>query len=160
MVIEDDRLIGGLELLDARRGVRTLSVWVVPEERRRGAATRAVRMVAERSAERLEAVTDVADTIAQRVALNAGFTREAVRRGGWAGEDGRRDDVLWARLPDDPPGPADRPLPDLPEGGLRDGEVALRPLGPADADETYALVSRPNVQIWSATCGAGGRARR
>ncbi len=149
VIVDDDRLLGGLELTDARRGVRELTVWIVPEERRRGVATRAVRMVAEEARERLEMCTDVADTAAQRVALNAGFTREAVRRGGRVDDRGRRDDVLWARLPGDPPGPAPRPLPDLPDGGLRDGEVVLRPLGSSDADDVFALLNIPDVRARS-----------
>lgn len=145
VIVDDDRLLGGMELTDPRRGVREVAVWVLPEERRRGVATGAVRIVAEQAGERLELCTDVADTVTQRVALNAGFTREVVRRGGRVDDDGRHDDVLWARLPGDPPGPAPRPLPDPPAGGLRDGEVALRPLGAADADDVYALFTLPDV---------------
>ena len=36
-------------------------------------------------------------------------------------------------------------LPDLPGGGLTDGTVTLRPLGPADAEDMYALQQRPEI---------------
>ncbi|TDB79588.1 N-acetyltransferase, partial [Micromonospora fluostatini] len=45
----------------------------------------------------------------------------------------------------DPDGPVRRLLPDLPAGRLTDGVVTLRRLAPGDADEMYALHSRPEV---------------
>jgi RimJ/RimL family protein N-acetyltransferase len=119
---------------------------VVPDERCRGVATRAVRALCGAAGERLELVTDITDTISQRVALNAGFTREAVRRGGRLLAGGRRDEVVWARLPGDPPGPAARSLPDLPGGVLGSGEVTLRPLGMADVDDIFALLNLTDVR--------------
>ncbi|MEV5746500.1 GNAT family N-acetyltransferase [Actinoallomurus sp. NPDC052308] len=145
-VLDGDRLAGGLSLIEARPGVRELSVWVIPEERRRGVASKAVRTLTEQAEGRLEMVTHVADTVSQRVALNGGFTRECVRRGSGPEGGGRPDEVVWAWLPGDPPGPAPRPLPDLRNGELRDGEVSLRPLGPADADDMWALVNLPDVR--------------
>lgn len=147
VIADDDRLLGGLELTDVRRGVRELAVWVVPEERRRGVATRAVRMVAEQAGERLEMYVDVTDTASQRVALNAGFTRESVRRGGRVDDRGRRDEVLFARLPGDAHDPLPRPLPYLKNGELSDGEVVLRPLGPVDVDDVFTLQNLPDVRV-------------
>ncbi|MEV0405243.1 GNAT family N-acetyltransferase [Actinoallomurus sp. NPDC050550] len=144
-VLDGDRLVGGLSLIEARPGVRELSIWVIPEERRRGVASKAVRTMTEQADGRLEMVTDVADAVSQRVALNAGFTREAVRRNSGPG-GGRPDDVVWAWLPGDPPGPAPRPFPDLRGGELRDGEVSLRPQGPADVDDLLALMNLPDVR--------------
>ncbi|WP_433176476.1 GNAT family N-acetyltransferase [Actinoallomurus sp. CA-150999] len=147
-VLDGDRLVGGLSLIEARPGVRELSIWVIPEERRRGVASKAVRTMTEQADGRLEMVTDVADTVSQRVALNAGFTREAVRRNSGPG-GGRPDDVVWAWLPGDPSGPAARTFPDLRGGELRDGEVSLRPLGPADVDELLTLINLPDVRARS-----------
>jgi RimJ/RimL family protein N-acetyltransferase len=101
------------------------------------------------SARRLEIVTEIADTVPQRIALNAGFTREAVRRGGTLREGARRDDVLWSWLPGDGHGPAERPLPDLPGGELADGELRLRPLGMADVDDVLHLENLPDVRVRS-----------
>jgi RimJ/RimL family protein N-acetyltransferase len=145
-VLDGDRLVGGISLSGVRPGSRELGIWVMPEERRRGVATRAVRALSEHAEERLEIVTDITDTISQRVALAAGFTREAVRRGGGLHAGGRRDEVLWARLPGDPPGPAPRPLPGLPDGELRDDEVSVRPLGPADVDDMFVLLNLADVR--------------
>jgi RimJ/RimL family protein N-acetyltransferase len=139
-VLDGDRLVGGLALAGVRPGASELTFWVVPEERRSGVATAAVRALCGEAAERIELVTEVADTVSQRVALNAGFTREAVRRGV------RREDVMWSWLPGDPPGPAPRPLPDLPGGELRDGEVSVRPVGTGDTDDLLTLVNLPDVR--------------
>lgn len=145
-VLDGDRLVGGLALSGVWPGTARLSFWVVPEERRRGVATWAVRALCREAGERLELVTDVTDTVSQRVALNAGFTREAVRRGGILRNGVRHDDVVWSWLPGDPPGPATRPLPDLPGGELRDGEVTLRPLCPADVDDLLVLLNLPDIR--------------
>lgn len=146
-ILDGDRLLGGLALTPVRPGTSELGFWVVPEERRRGVATEAVRLLCGAVDSRLELVTDVTDTVAQRVALGAGFTRETVRRGGTLRDGARRDDVLWSWLPGDPPGPAERPLPDLTDGGLRDGEVTLRPQGPADVDDLLVLENLPDVRV-------------
>jgi RimJ/RimL family protein N-acetyltransferase len=145
-VLDGDRLVGGLALAGVRPGTAELTFWVVPDERRRGVASRAVRALCGQAAERLELVTEITDTVSQRVALNAGFTREAVRRGGRLYDGTRRDEVVWSRLPGDPHGPAPRPLPDLPGNVLGDGEVTLRPLGPPDADDVFALLAVPDVR--------------
>jgi len=156
-VLDGRRLVGGLALSGVRPGTSELSCWVVPDERRRGVATRAVRALCRTAAERLELVTDVTDTIAQRVALNAGFTREAVRRQSRLLDGVRHDEVVFARLPGDPPGPAARPLPAFPEDGLSDGEVSLRPLGPADVDDMLSLLNLPDVRARSLSHHVRGR---
>lgn len=148
-VLDGERLVGGLALAQVRPGTSDLAFWVVPEERRRGVATRAVRALCGAAGERLELVTDITDTISQRVALNAGFTRESVRRESLLRDGARRDEVVWAWLPGDPPGPAPRPLPSFPEGGLHDGEVSLRALGRSDVDDLLALLNRPDVRARS-----------
>jgi RimJ/RimL family protein N-acetyltransferase len=139
-VLDGDRLVGGLALAGVRPGASELTFWVMPQERRRGVATAAVGALCREAAERVELVTEMCDTVSQRVALNAGFTREAVRRGV------RREDVVWSWLPGDLPGPAPRPLPDLPDGELRDGEVSVRPLCVGDTDDLLALLNLSDVQ--------------
>ncbi len=143
-VLDGDRLVGGIALSRLRPGTSELSFWVAPGDRRRGVATEAVRAVCRD--ERLELVTSITDTIPQRVALNAGFIRESVRRGGTLLDGVRHDDVVWAWLPGDGHGPATRLLPDLPGGALRDGDVTLRPMGPADVDDVLALKNLPDVR--------------
>jgi RimJ/RimL family protein N-acetyltransferase len=145
-VLDGERLVGGLALSQVRPGTFDLAFWVVPEERRRGVASRAVRALCGTAGERLELVTGITDTISQRV---AGFTRESVRRQSLLRDGGRHDEVVWAWLPGDPPGPAARPLPPFPEGGLHDGEVSLRALGPSDVDDLLALLNLPDVRARS-----------
>jgi RimJ/RimL family protein N-acetyltransferase len=147
-----DRLIGGagLGLVVAERGQAEIGYWVAPWARRRGVATAATRALAgwafERGFDRLELLTDLANTASQRVALAAGFRHEGVRRGGGRTRSGERSDLfIWARLADDPPGPTPRQLPDLPGGALTDGVVALRPVGPDDGAFLYALLTLPDV---------------
>jgi RimJ/RimL family protein N-acetyltransferase len=148
-VLDGGRLVGGLALSRPRPGTSELTFWVVPEERRRGVAAQAVRALCRGTGDRLELVTNIMDTVSQRVALNAGFTREAVRRGGTLHDGVRRDDVVWSWLPGDAPGPAARPLPDLPGGALVDGEVTLRPLDTTDVDDLLALENLPDVRARS-----------
>jgi RimJ/RimL family protein N-acetyltransferase len=147
-----DRLIGGagLGLVVAERGQAEIGYWVAPWARGRGAATAAARALTgwafEHGFDRLELLTDLANTPSQRVALAAGFRHEGVRRGGGRTRSGERNDLfVWARLADDPPGPAPRLLPDLPGGTLTDGVVTLRPLGHGDGAFLYALLTLPDV---------------
>ncbi len=57
----------------------------------------------------------------------------------------------------DPPGPSERPLPDLPDGRLTDGVVVLRRLGPDDTEQTYRLHSDPEVAASRVPPGAPAR---
>lgn len=82
------------------------------------------------------------DPAAQRDVIALGYRREGIARG--AGPN-REDMVVWARLEDDPEGPAPRMLPDLPGGELTDGVVRIRPLHPDDLDGWYELRSLPEV---------------
>jgi RimJ/RimL family protein N-acetyltransferase len=147
-----DRLLGtvGLSNPVPQRGQAELGYWVAPWARRRGVATAATRALAGHAfaagTARLELLTHVENTASQRVALAAGFRPEGVRRS--ASPDrrtGRRDLTVWVRLADDPPGPSERPLPDLPGSRLTDGVVVLRRLGPDDVEETYRLHRDPEV---------------
>ncbi|WP_433390305.1 GNAT family N-acetyltransferase [Micromonospora sp. KLBMP9576] len=147
-----DRLIGGAgigQVVAARRQAE-MGYWVAPWARRRGVATAALRALADSALRngihRLELMTHAENPASQRVALAAGFRHEGVRRqAGQLRGGGRADLLAWVRLADDPPGPAPRLLPDLPDGGLTDGVVTLRRLGPDDAEVMYRLHSRPEV---------------
>ena len=82
------------------------------------------------------------DPEAQRDVIALGYRREGIARG--AGPD-REDLTVWARLDDDPEGPAPRMLPDLPGGELTDGVIRVRPLRRDDLDGWYELRSLPEV---------------
>lgn len=143
VVTDGHTVLGRLGLAEVRPHTAALSFWTEPWARRQGVATHAVRALAASAGAgtRLELIVDITNVAAQRVALNAGFSWEAILRGG----DLHRDEVLWARLPADPAGPSIRALPDLPGAELTDGVVSLRPLRPEDADDTYRLGSNPDV---------------
>ncbi|WP_200215959.1 GNAT family N-acetyltransferase [Micromonospora coerulea] len=147
-----DRLLGGVGLSQVVpfRAQAEIGYWVAPWARGRGVATAATRALARHAfatgTARLELLTHPENTPSQRVALAAGFRHEGVRRsaspvrgGGWA------DLIAWVRLADDPPGPAARLLPDLPDGRLTDGVVTLRRLAPDDVAAMYRLHTRPEV---------------
>jgi RimJ/RimL family protein N-acetyltransferase len=147
-----DRLLGGVGLgrVSAERRQTEIGYWVAPWARRRGVATAAVTALTAwafaRGSARVELHTSWENVPSQRVAIAAGFRREGVRRGGFARHDGSRyDGLAWARLADDPPGPTPRLLTDLPGGALADGVIALRALGPADAEFLHALHTLPDV---------------
>ncbi|HEU4346288.1 MAG TPA: GNAT family protein [Actinoplanes sp.] len=122
-----------------------LTVEVAPHARHRGLATAAVRALTgwafDSGHTRLELLTTWENTIAQRVAMAAGYQREGVRRGARDGADL----LPFARLPGDPPGPIPRLLPDLPGGELTDGVVTLRPLNAGDVDFYTELQAVPDV---------------
>ena len=149
---ETDRMLGlvGTDRpVPARRQIE-IGYWVLPQARRRGVATAALRAMTERAfaagAERIELVTHGENAAAQRVAMAVGYQREGVRRGAQPNRDGGRDDMLvFARLGGDPPDPAPRVLPDLPGGELTDGVVTLRPLTEDDLDFYDALHGEPDV---------------
>jgi RimJ/RimL family protein N-acetyltransferase len=145
-----DRLLGAIGINRVVHGSGEIGYWVAPWGRGFGAATDATRTLAleafRHGVARLDLHTEPENIASQRVAIAAGFTREGLRRSGGLGRDGsRHDQIVWARLAGEPEGPARRRLPDLPGGELTDGVVRLRPLGPEDADDQFALNSLPDV---------------
>jgi RimJ/RimL family protein N-acetyltransferase len=137
----------------ARRAQGEIGYWVAPWARGRGVASVATGALAgwafAHGFARLELLTRMENIPSQRVALRAGFRYEGVRRGSAIGRDGVRDELsAWARLADDPPGPAPRLLPDLPggpAGWLTDGVVTLRALRASDRDFLFELHTLPDV---------------
>ncbi|OJF16097.1 GNAT family N-acetyltransferase [Couchioplanes caeruleus] len=147
-----DRLLGGvgIDRLQPGRAQAEIGYWTGTWARRRGVATAAVRALAGHAFDtglaRLELLTHRENAASQRVALAAGFRPEGVRRAALPGHDDARDDALaYARLADDPPGPVERLLPDLPGGELTDGVVTLRPLAGSDLAFYAELHSQEDV---------------
>ncbi len=99
-------LIGGCELRVHKHEVANVSYFTVPDRRGRGVATRAVKLLSdfgldELQLKRLEIRTEVDNLASQAVAEKAGFTREGVLRSAGQYRRGRRDLVLYSRLPDE-----------------------------------------------------------
>jgi len=101
----DGRVLGsvGVVSLDFAHGRGEIGYWMAPEERGRGVATRAVRLLSELSFERLGLArltiyAAVGNVASQRVAERAGFTREGVLRSFLASPDGRDDAVIFGLL--------------------------------------------------------------
>lgn len=145
-----DQLIGGIGITHEQNGNGEIGYWVAPWARSRGAATAATRALTDYAFAsgygRMQLRTEWENTSSQRVALAAGFRREAVQRNSaLARTGGRHDLIVWSRLADDPPGPVHRVLPDLSDGQLTDGTVTVRPLGPADGEAMYGLHRDPDV---------------
>ncbi|RZT82788.1 RimJ/RimL family protein N-acetyltransferase [Micromonospora violae] len=147
-----DRLLGMVALnnLAPARGQAGIGYWVRPAARGLGVATAGTRALSDHvlanGTARLELLTHPENTPSQRVALAAGFRYEGLRRSATADRKAERHDLLaWVRLAGDPPGPAARLLPDLPDGVLTDEVVTLRRRGPDDAEMMYALHSRPET---------------
>jgi RimJ/RimL family protein N-acetyltransferase len=147
-----DRVLGmaGLHHLRWEEGTGEVGYWVAPWARGRGVATAATtaltRWAIDRGLARIELLTHPANWRSQRVAMDAGYRREGLRRSAGMDRDGGRYDLLaWARLAGDPPGPVPRTLPALPRDGLCDGLVTLRPLDLSDAPDLHALRSLPEV---------------
>ena len=147
-----DRVLGGtgINRVIGERAQGEVGYWIAPWARGRGVATAATIALSawafRHGFARLELLTERENAASQRVALNAGYRREGIRRMAGAGRAGTRHDlVAWARLIDDPPGPTGRIMPDLPAGLLSDGTITLRPLRTEDTDQLYALRTAPDV---------------
>lgn len=103
----------GVSVVDREQAVAEIGYWVKRQARRRGAATRAVRLASRWALEqcgvqRLQLRADVHNLASQRVAERAGFTREGVLRSSrYSPRRGRRVDfVVYSLLPGDEPPPS------------------------------------------------------
>jgi len=104
---ESNHLLGGITLHVERDARADAGFWVVPSERRRGVASRALGTVADwafdhQGIDRLALLTNVDNEAAQAVATRCGFMREGVLRAYQQIRDERPDLVSWSLLPDDP----------------------------------------------------------
>jgi RimJ/RimL family protein N-acetyltransferase len=96
-------LLGGIGLRSEGEARVEIGYWVRRERRGHGFASRAVRLISgwamdELGAARVQLHADVENVPSQRVAENAGFTREGVLRS-WIEHRGeRRDHVLYSLL--------------------------------------------------------------
>ena len=105
----DDRvLLGatGVHRLAADRSVAEVGYWIEKSARRRGVATRALRLVSrwivlDLGVRRLELMADPENVGSQRVAAAAGFTREGVLRSYFEHRRGVLDVVMFSLLPGD-----------------------------------------------------------
>jgi [ribosomal protein S5]-alanine N-acetyltransferase len=109
---DDGTVLGslGLRLADLPKGVAEAGYWVVREARGRGVATHALRLAVrwlfgEPGIERIQLRADALNMASQRVAENAGFTREGVLRSLYYNPRlGRRIDfVMFSLLPGELP---------------------------------------------------------
>jgi RimJ/RimL family protein N-acetyltransferase len=104
----DDHILGsiGLVRLDDARLVAEIGYWVARDARRRGVATRAVRLVSrwavvDLAIARLELMTRVENTASQGVALAAGLAREGLLRSYTTLGCGITDVVMFSLVPGD-----------------------------------------------------------
>ena len=104
-------LLGSLSLhhIDLDQRDAEIGYWIVPSARGRGLAVRAVEAVVrwgftDLGVQRIQLFHAVENIASGRVAEKAGFTREGRLRRSHRFGDGRwHDELLWARLDDDPP---------------------------------------------------------
>jgi [ribosomal protein S5]-alanine N-acetyltransferase len=113
----DDRLLGevGLTEIEWTEQRANVGYWVARENRRRGVATGAVRLLARWAFDalplaRLAILVDVRNPSSAGVAEHAGFTREGVLRSYMTIKDTRRDVISYSLLPaelwGEPPAPS------------------------------------------------------
>ena len=111
VVDEDDRLVGSVSLhsVDAVQNDAEIGYWTVPAARGRGVAATVVDAVCRWAfdalpVDRIELCHAVENVASGRVAEKAGFQREGrLRRSFRYGDGVKHDELLWARLSDDPP---------------------------------------------------------
>ena len=97
----------GVIRLDPARRTAEVGYWVAPQARRRGVATRAVRLASRWALgtlglARLELLTEPDNLASQRVAERCGYVREGLMRSYQEIKGRRRDYVLYSLLPADP----------------------------------------------------------
>jgi len=103
----DGVLLGGVGLkLHPMHSTAEVGYWVAAHARRRGIATRAVRLMAHWSfrdleVERLELLTNVGNEASEGVARKCGFHREGVMRSARVIKGERVDLTLFSLLPDE-----------------------------------------------------------
>ena len=104
-VVENDTLLGrmGFNHIDLRAGLGEAAYWVLPAARGRGVAPRALRaatdwMFREVGLHRIELLHSIRNEASCRVAVNAGYQLEGVKREHWLLADGWHDVHLHARV--------------------------------------------------------------
>jgi 8-oxo-dGTP pyrophosphatase MutT (NUDIX family) len=107
-VLWEGERVGRVELLADGSGDADLLWVVVPEYRSAGVAERALRLAVDWGIEvagfhRVEARVDDADRDSVRAAVRAGLRKEGLARSTVGPGGARRDEVVLARLADDPP---------------------------------------------------------
>jgi len=107
-IVLDGPAVGsiGIRWVEPDQGVAEVGYWVAPEARGQGVCTRALRLVSswvleDCGAERLQLRADEQNVPSNRVAENAGFTREGILRSSrYNPRLGRRIDfVMYSLLP-------------------------------------------------------------
>jgi RimJ/RimL family protein N-acetyltransferase len=98
----DEALGLAVLLLRPQPGVAGIGYWVVPRARRRGLATRAVRLLSgwallDAGLARVEAWAEPGNLASQRVLSGAGFVREGVLRSFLTTPEGRSDAIVFSR---------------------------------------------------------------
>ncbi len=105
---EGDRLLGAIGLVIDRHDIDRAEVgyWVVPAERGRGIAGRALSLMATWAVTdgrfaRIDLQAAISNVASIRVAERCGFVREATMRSAWYRGIGRSDMALFSLLPSD-----------------------------------------------------------
>jgi RimJ/RimL family protein N-acetyltransferase len=103
---DQDVVLGAISLQEVRldQGCAAVGYWLAPEARGRGAATRAVRLLArwafaELGLARLELTCGPDNEASQRIAERCGFSREGLLRSHVPFKGARRDSVIYSLLP-------------------------------------------------------------
>ncbi|PWJ45617.1 Protein N-acetyltransferase, RimJ/RimL family [Quadrisphaera granulorum] len=101
-LIADGQCVGGVGLIDVVHRHRRAEVgyWLLPEARGHSYVVRAVRALSawsfrELGLNRLDLYTNTDNEVSMRAAEKAGFTREALLRRWYLGEDGPEDLILF-----------------------------------------------------------------
>jgi RimJ/RimL family protein N-acetyltransferase len=110
---DQDVLLGAVSLYEVclDHGRAAVGYWLAPGARGRGAATQAVRLLAqwafaELGLARLELTCGPDNEASQQVAERCGFSREGLLRSHVPFKGGRRDSLIYSLLPGDAAAPA------------------------------------------------------
>lgn len=149
------RMVGAASMrLPAAREVRAeIGYAIYPVTQGKGYAAATARLLAGwASGQGVSSVSiqcSVANLASAKTALNAGFRFEGVARAARAWPGGVADTAHFGRAAGDPDSPIAPSFPPLPEEGLTDGVVQLRPLDARDAAGLLEEMTNPESRRWA-----------
>ncbi|MDQ6937794.1 MAG: GNAT family N-acetyltransferase, partial [Actinomycetota bacterium] len=157
------RLVGSAALrLPARNAAAEIGYAVYPTSQGRGYAAETARMLSDwafgHGTARVQIRAAVRNLASIRSALRAGFRYEGTARAGVDTAFGPVDGAVFARLPEEDRGPVLAAFAPLPDAGLTDDVISLRPLRASDAGALYEMESDPQSRRWTFSAGGPTRA--
>ena len=145
--LDEGQLIGSAAIRLPLGQLRAADIgyWISPKAQGNGYAAEAVRVLSDWAFTvgvlRSEVRCEPTNLASARTALKAGHAFEAYHRDEIVVRDQARDTAVFVRTAEDGPEPIPPTFPRLPDSGLSDGVLSLRPMMPGDKSAVVELES-------------------